>query len=208
MSSIKYEVGELKKYAANILAENILSQVDDEGHNILLMRDLVDYKKGNGIAVSIRSGQRRLRKTTQGWSFLVSWKDWIESWVKLAELKDFYPIDLAEFAKARGIANEPAFASWVPHTLWRRAAILSSVKAKVRKKTHKYGIEVPTSVAHAKELDRINGNTLWIDALKLEIYNVGIAFEVLEYGERVLEGWKRASGHIFWDLKMDFYSKC
>jgi hypothetical protein len=45
MNSIVYEVefpdGELKEYAANILAENMLSQVDDEGHNILLMRDII-----------------------------------------------------------------------------------------------------------------------------------------------------------------------
>jgi hypothetical protein len=178
------------------------------------MRDVVDYKKDNGIAVPIgekylltRSGQRRLRKTTQGWGFLVSWKDGTESWVKHAELKDSYPIELAEFTKARGIANEPAFAWWVPHTLRRSNAILSSVKARVGKKTHKYGIEVPTSVAHAKELIRINGNTLWIDALKLEMHNVGIAFEVLEYGERTPEWWKRAIGHIIWDLKMDFTRK-
>jgi hypothetical protein len=36
----------------------------------------------------------------------------------------------------------------------------------MRKKTHKYGIEVPTGLVRAKELDRINGNTLWMDALK------------------------------------------
>jgi hypothetical protein len=55
-----------------ILAENILSQVDDEGHNILLMRDIVDYNKVDSIAVPIgdkylliRSGQRRMRKATQ-----------------------------------------------------------------------------------------------------------------------------------------------
>jgi hypothetical protein len=76
MNSIIHEVeipdGELK-YAANILAENMQSQVDDEGHNILLRRDIVDYKKDDGIAVPVgdkylltRSGQRRLRKTTQG----------------------------------------------------------------------------------------------------------------------------------------------
>jgi hypothetical protein len=55
-------------------------------------------------------------------------------------------------------------------------AIHSAVKARVRKKTHKYWIEV---LAHAKELDRINGNTLWMDALKLEMHNVGVAFEAL-----------------------------
>jgi hypothetical protein len=62
------------------------------------------------------SSQRRLRKFTQVWSLLVSWKDGTESWVKLAELKDSYPIELAEIGKARGIADEPAFARWVPHT--------------------------------------------------------------------------------------------
>jgi hypothetical protein len=42
----------------------------------------------------------------------------------------------------------------------------------VRKKTHKYGIEVPTSLVRPKELDRMNGNTLWMVALKLEMYDV------------------------------------
>jgi hypothetical protein len=161
----------------------------------MLMRDIIDYKKDEAMAVPIkdkylttRSGQRRLRKTTHGWSFLANWRDGTESWVKLAELKDSYPIELAECAKARGLADEPAFAWWVPHTRRRRNAILSAVKARVRKKTHKYGIEIPTSLVQAKGLDRINGNTLWIDALKLEMHNVGVAFEVLEDGKGAPQG--------------------
>ena len=42
------------------------------------------------------------------------------------------------------------------------------------KRTHKYGIEIPRDVAHAKELDCINSNTFWMDALKKEMYNVGV----------------------------------
>jgi hypothetical protein len=57
--------------------------------------------------LTTRSGQRRLSKTTQGWSLLVNWKDGTESWVKPVELKDSYPIELAEFAKALCIADEP-----------------------------------------------------------------------------------------------------
>jgi hypothetical protein len=105
-----------------------------------------------------------LRKTAQGWSF-----------------------ELAEFAKPRGIADEPAFAWWVPHTLSRRNAILSAVKARVRKKTHNYGIEVPTSFDRAKELDRINGHILWMDALKLEMHNVGVGIEVLVDGKIAMD---------------------
>jgi hypothetical protein len=77
-------------------------------------------------------------------------------------------------------------------------------EGKGEKKTHKYGIEVPTSLVRAKELDRINGNTLWMDALKLEMHNVGVVFEVLEDGKSAPQGWAKASGHIIWDLKMDF----
>jgi hypothetical protein len=115
-------------------------------------------------------------------------KNGTESWVKLTELKDSYPIELVEFAKARGIADEPAFAWWVPHTLRRRNAILSAVKARVRKKIHRYGIEVPKNMGYAKELDWINGNTLWTDALQLEMHNVGVAFEVLEDGVEAPQG--------------------
>jgi hypothetical protein len=77
------------------------------------------------------------------WELLVAWKDGTESWVRLATLKDSYPVELAEFAKARGIQNQPAFAWWVPNTIRRSTAILSAVKARFQKKTHKFGIELP-----------------------------------------------------------------
>jgi hypothetical protein len=100
------------------------------------------------------------------------------------------------------MADEPAFAWWVPHTLRRRNAILSAVKARVRKKTHKCGIEVPISLVRAKELDRINGNTLRMDALKLVMHNVEVAFEVLEDGKE-----HHRDGEGKWDLKMAFTTK-
>ena len=37
--------------------------------------------------------------------------------------------------------------------------------------------------------------------------NVGIAFELLEQGERAPPGWTKASGHIIFYIKMDFTSK-
>ena len=214
LNSIIYDIefpdGQVKEYLANILAENMLSQVDDNGHNRLVMDAIIDFKK-DPTAVPMEdkylftmTGQCRLRKTT--W-FLVRWKDETESWVKLAELKDSYPVEAAEFAKARNLVSEPAFAWWVPNTFRRWNAILSAVKAWFTKQTHKYGIEIPRDIAHAKELDCINGNTLWMDALKKEMYNVGVAFEVLEEGVRALNGWTKVTGHLVWDVKMDFTRK-
>ena len=62
----------------------------------------------------------------------------------------------------------------------KRQVILAALKKRIRKATHKYGIEIPTSVEHAFELDRKNGNNLWKDALEMEMYNIGVAFEILE----------------------------
>ena len=142
-----------------------------------------------------------------GWELLVKWKDESESWIKLSDLKESHLIEVAEFAKAQGIDDEPAFAWWVPYTLRKRDIILSAVKKRIRKTTHKYGVEIPTSVEHAHELDRRNGNTMWGDALRKEMYNVGVAFEVLDEGKPAPSGWSKVTGHIVWDIKMDFTRK-
>ena len=115
MNSIVYDIefpdGQVKEYAANLL-----SQVHPDGHNQLLMEAIVDFKKDVVTVVLIhdkylvtRTGQRRLRKTTQWWSFLVRWKDGKESWVKLVELKDSYAVEVDEFATSRTLVSEPAF---------------------------------------------------------------------------------------------------
>ena len=52
--------------------------------------------------------------------FLCQWKDGSEDWVPLKDLKDSYPIQVAEYAVAVGITNEPALAWWVKDTLFTR----------------------------------------------------------------------------------------
>ena len=137
----------------------------------------------------------------------MQWKDGSESWVPLKDLKESHPVDLAEYAKARGISDEPAFAWWVPYTMRKRDIILSAVKSRLRKTTHKYGIEIPTSQEHAYAIDDKNGNTMWRDAIKLEMHNNSIAFEVLPEGNRAPPGWNKVTGHLVFDVKMDFTRK-
>lgn len=217
LNSIVYEVefpdGQVREYSANVIAENMFAQVDDEGYSHMLLDALIDYKRDETAIpmedkyVVTKSGQRRLRKTTKGWKLLVRWRDGTESWVKLCDLKEAHPVEVAEFAKARGLDQEPAFAWWVPYTLKKRNAILSAIKSRIRKTTHKYGVEVPKSIEHAYEIDRRNGNTTWRDAIKLEMFNVGVAFEVLEEGAKAPAGWSKVTGHLVFDVKMDFTRK-
>ena len=49
--------------------------------------------------------------------------------------------------------------------------------SRVKKKIHKYGICIPKSVSDAYELDRVNGNNHWRNAIIKEIENVAITFE-------------------------------
>jgi len=67
---------------------------------------------------------------------------------------------------------------------------------------------VPTSIEHGKRLDKENGNIIWVDAFTEEMTNVSVAFEVLEEGEYVPVGWSKSTGHLIWDVKMDFTRKC
>ena len=70
----------------------------------------------------------------------VAWKDGSSQWVPLKILKESNPIETAEFAIARGIQDEPAFAWWIPYVMRKRDRIISSVNSRVKKVTHKYGV--------------------------------------------------------------------
>jgi hypothetical protein len=215
ISEVEFPDGQLKEYAANVIAENMLTQADSDGYSLTMMEAITDHRKDESVAVPMidkhlvvtPSGQKRLRKTAVGWSLLVKWADGSESWIRLKDLKESHPIETAEFAKARSIADEPAFAWWVPHTLRKRDIILSKIKARIRKTTHKCGVEIPTSVENATNIDRQNANTLWKDALAKEMPEVGVAFEVLEESMKAPVGWSKVTGHLVWDVKMDFARK-
>ena len=114
---------------------------------------------------------------------------------------------MAEYEMSRGIYDEPAFKWWVPYTLIKRDTITAAVKARVRVATHNYGIELPRSIKHAKQIDKKNGNKFWIQALAKEMHNVYIAFDLLEKGDKAPTGWKPSSGHIILDVKINSTQK-
>ena len=101
---------------------------------------------------------------------------------------------------ANNIADEAAFAWWVPYTLRRRDRIISSVKARIRETTVKFGIKVPRTKKQARELDREDGNTLWSDAIDLEMGTILPAFDLSE-NDVIPQGYKEASGHLVFDVK-------
>jgi hypothetical protein len=112
----------------------------------------------------------------------VEWKDGTTSWVPLSTLKESNPVEIAEYAIARELSDEPAFSWWVPYTLKKRDAIISAVNKRYWKRTHKYGIRVPKSVAEAYEIDKENGDDGWAQSIQKEMNAVCVAFHILEDG--------------------------
>ena len=64
----------------------------------------------------------------------------------MKDVKEASPIELAEYAMANHIDNEPAFAWWVPYTLKKRNRIIAKDKTKYWKTTHKYGLGYPRTL--------------------------------------------------------------
>ena len=56
INSIVYEVEfpgkQVREYSANIIVQNMITQVDHEGYSTMLMNGIVDYKKDNAVAIS------------------------------------------------------------------------------------------------------------------------------------------------------------
>lgn len=80
--------------------------------------------------------------------------------------------------------------------------ILQKVKSKYWSRTHKYGIRIPKSIQEAMMIDRENGNTLWMDAVRQEMKNVRIAFEEFDGDPNTLIGYTQIIGHIVFDIKL------
>ena len=119
MYMCEFPDGSVKEYSANVIASNIFEEADSDGHASTFLHTIVDHRS-SGEAVKIcdkyiksKNGTQRLRQTTAGWDFLVEWTGGTRQWMSLKILKESNPVQVAEYAVARNIDDEPAFAWWV-----------------------------------------------------------------------------------------------
>ena len=213
---VEFPDGHSEELQYNIIAENMMSQVDSEGHHYQILQEISDHKsnhlaikRSNGFIKS-QNGNTHKKMTTRGWKLQVEWKDGSVSWVPLKDLKASNPIELAEYAVANDISDEPAFNWWVTETLRKRDRIVSKIKAKYWRTSHKFGIKVPKTVDEAYNIDRQTGTTFWTEAITKEMKNVRVAFEVLPgitedkmRDGKVKPGFKYCGTHMIFDIKMD-----
>ena len=100
-----YEVelpdGTYADYHANNLIENIYNSVDNNGHNEIILEDIIDHRATDQAVPRkhgwVRSPQGLSKRviTTKGWELKILWKDGTSTWIPLKDIKESNPIEVA-----------------------------------------------------------------------------------------------------------------
>ena len=156
--------GTISEYSANVIAENLYSQVDDDGYNFDLLYEIVGYRKDKTAIDSkdgyfiTKTGTKRKVITTKGWQLQVQWENGERSWIALKDIKESNPLEVAKFAIDHGLESEPAFAWWVKQAVKKRNIFIG--KASMRHiRNMEVGSKIPQTFEEAVVLDRENGDT-------------------------------------------------
>ena len=209
---VEFDSGETEAYSANIIAENIYSQVDQDGYTHLKIKEIIDHRSDHTAAkgdhyYTTKRGLKLPKRTTKGWQLCVQMSDGSTSWESLRELKETDPLMVAEYAVNNKIDHEPAFVWWVPYTIRKRDRVIKAMKKRYWRRHQKYGIEIPKTIKRAREIDDETGTTFWTDAINKEMKNVAKAFEILPEGVGKPPGYTNITVHMVFDVKADFTRK-
>jgi hypothetical protein len=208
----EFEDGYVAEYSANMIAEAIYNQVDDNGFDEVLFKDIVGHHKGeqalneSDVQNAINADIAPIR-TTKSWDICIEWRDGSSSWHPMNKIKNSFPLHLAEYAVKHGIQEELAFKWWIKEAFRRKKYMIKAAQTRYARRTHKFGIKLPNSVDEALAIDRETNTTYWFNAIQKEMKNVKVAFKFLDPGERVPIGYKWIRCHLIFDVKMDFTRK-
>jgi hypothetical protein len=158
-----------------------------------------------GHRVTKRRGQRKnLVK--------VGWKVGDPTWVDLEAVRAQKPFILLDYVARKRLANHPDW-KWVSEYTKRPETVQTMAHAFAAQTRNnepriKFGIEVPTSVKQAMELDKKNGNNLWKEAIQKELKQINDfnTFRIPGKGE-VLREYTRIPYHMVFDVKFDLRRK-
>ena len=80
------------------------------------------------------------------------------SWERLSNMKELYPIEVAEYAEAVGISDEPAFSWLTAHVLKKRQRIIAAVNKRYHTQIWDQGAQ---NCVGSTGFGQGNGNDQW-----------------------------------------------
>ena len=106
----------------------------------------------------------------------VDWSDGPKTWEPLSAMALQDPVTCAKYANDNYLLKMPGwkrFKSYVKREKkfirMLRQAALCKVRQRKEGAVYKFGVRVPRNYREAIDLDALNGNTLWKDAIKKEM---------------------------------------
>jgi hypothetical protein len=78
--NVEFPDSRSEEYTANVIADNMYAQCDEEGNQFLMLQNIVGHKTdGHSVEradMYIKVGSnKKIRKTTKGWNLCVEWRD-------------------------------------------------------------------------------------------------------------------------------------
>ena len=98
---------------ANIVDKNILAQVDEEGHRQIILDEIIDHRQDvNAIGkedafTKTPNGMKQGKITKAGWQLCIQLIDESTDWFALKNIKQSYPVQLADYVKRVEIDDKP-----------------------------------------------------------------------------------------------------
>ena len=133
--------------------------MNGEENKHVLFQEIVDHKydgkevkKQNAFSTT-RTGTNHRRYTTKGVGVLFQWKDGRTTYETLKDMKNSYPVQMAEYAVHQRIAGRQYFAWWIQHVLEKHNHIIGYLKSKYWIRTHKFSANIPKLVQEANAFD-------------------------------------------------------
>ena len=166
---------------------------------------------------------------------LVKWKGYKSpTWVHMEVIKEDDPVTLAAYAMQKGLEDRNPW-QWAkkyrkqPPGMHKLNMHTTLAKKKRRTTKFQFGVKIPVSIKEAHELDSLNKDTLWAEAIDKEVdslYDKYQCFQVIPEDQEVPEGYQYipllwafavkydgrrrarcvAGGHVTPDLDVDMYS--
>jgi len=145
------------------------------------------------------------------YNVMVEWETGEVSPIPLGVLAKTDPVTAAIYAKKNGLLSTPGWKQFRSIAKNDKKFLRMAKQAYLRSfrtaPKYKYGIEIPRNYEDAMRLDRLNGNTKWSDATKLELKQIDDYESFLDLGHksrvRPPEGYKRIRVHLVFDCKHD-----
>ena len=115
--------GAIEQYASNIIAQNILNQVDSEGRHYQLFDKIIGHRT-DGSESKVKRGCL----STKGHQLHVEWKDGTVEWIPLKDMKESFPVETAEFLIIYMINQHMLGGYPIPSKRELRSSVLSDIE--------------------------------------------------------------------------------